>query len=138
MKAVDPSVAGVDPDDWTARAATSSSVTVHLETLQRGNAENVGKPAIYPGDTLTVEDVTATPAQWLAVTHIVSINARPTEATMLRNGFTQAEWRAFRDALVAAGLMVKLGNGEHGQNAGYDFTADGREFFKSKRWDRRH
>jgi len=140
MKAIDPSMAGSDPREWKRRRKIEerpSSVTVHVETVMRGKASDVGAAGVFPGDQIVYSDIAATREQWELVTSVALRRVSPTEARMIEeHDFSANEWRTMRDGMVASGLMEAQGNGEHGANAGYDFTDAGREFFKRRKWDR--
>ena len=140
MKAIDPSAAGSDPREWKRRRKVEekpTSVTVHIETVMRGKAADVGAKGVFPGDQIVYSDIAATRAQWELVTSAALRRVSPTEGRMTETAcFSATEWRAMRDGMIGAGLIEAQGNGEHGANAGYDFTDAGREFFKRRKWDR--
>ena len=138
MKAIDPSEKGVDPRGWAKQQAPvegAQEITVNLDTVVRGRSDRVGADGVYTGDQIVYNKVHATRAEWIAVTRVALTGVFPTEAVMMLNGFSGPRWRTMRDSLAEAGLIKKRGNGNKGQNAGYDFTDTGREFFKERRWD---
>jgi len=136
MRAVDPVAAGVDPRDWSTVSPEATTITVRVESLLRARPTDMGKQGVFPGDRIVSHDISATRAQWEALTRVATRQERPTEAIMMSRGFGKRDWRRIRDGLVAAGLLVKRGNGENGENAGYAFTEAGMLFFRERKWRR--
>jgi len=139
MKGIDPSAVGSDPREWKRRRKIEekpTTVTVHIETVMRSRTTDVGAMGVFSGDQIIYSDIAATREQWEIVTTTALRRVAPTEAYMTDAGFSATQWRTMRDGMVGAGLMEAQGNGEHGANAGYDFTDAGREFFKRRKWDR--
>ena len=129
---------GTDVRKWGQREQATATHTVRLETLVRGNAENVGKAVVYPGDQIVHENISATRSQWETATRYSYRDKFPTEDQATNDGvFSQSEWRAFRGGLVAGKLAEPAGSGDHGANAGYQFTDAGLDFFRNKRWEKR-
>lgn len=140
MAAVNPSEVGVDPRGWAKKDSAQprmedQQIRVKIETVQRKDASRIGSRAVANGDLIFYHDINATRTEWQAVTRVCLSQTLPTESVMLGNGFTITRWRAFRGALIEAELIEAVGNGENGQNAGYDFTEVGREFFGEQQWD---
>ena len=137
LAAVDPSSAGVDPRTWAQReAGPEQQVTVHVETVQRRDPRALGAKGIGIGDVITHADITATVAQWKALTYeAMRRSPAPTDTQMTTYAaFSQRSWRAIKGDLIAAGFLEPQGNGSNAANAGYQFSDTFRQVLWSRDW----